>query len=219
MPFSRSISRTASTISCVIVSPFVDQVAAHDRVVRDLDCLVAGAHFERTVAGTDELAAEPRTAVDRLVDTERDLAADRPAEMGWLAERPVEPGRRDLDRVAVEVAVEQAGHTRAERVVDALRMVDIDGHALGPTHLHGEHLDAGKPGLDRLSDLPQEAPFLVVCVRSHRSQKRKWAPRAHFVQQVKCGERRIAISLGRMAYSGRPTRLRRTMKTALASAG
>src|SRR4051812_22373147 len=100
MPFSRSISRTASTIFCVIVSPFVDQVPADDRVVRDLECVVARAELERALACGDELAAEARPAVDRLVGAERDLAADRAPEVTRLAERPFDPRRGHLDRVA-----------------------------------------------------------------------------------------------------------------------
>src|SRR5437660_12687901 len=42
MPFSRSMSRTASTISWLIFLPFVDQVGPDDCVVRDVDGLVSG---------------------------------------------------------------------------------------------------------------------------------------------------------------------------------
>src|SRR4051812_27981648 len=155
MPFSRSISRTASTISCVIspALPFVDQVPAHDRVVRDLDCLVPGAQLEDALACGDELAAEAGPAVERLAESERDLAADCAPEVLRLADGALDPGRRDLDRVAVEVAAQHVRDALAERVVDALRVVDVHGHALRTAHLERQHLDSGHAGLDRLADL------------------------------------------------------------------
>ena len=59
MPFSRSIVRTASMISLVIVClPFVDQVAPHDRLVGDVYGFVLRADRHGPLAGVDHLAAQ-----------------------------------------------------------------------------------------------------------------------------------------------------------------
>src|SRR4051812_9309254 len=143
MPLSRSISRIWSRISWLISPlPFVDQVAAHDRVVRDLDCLFARAELERALTGGDELAAEAGTAVDRRARAQCHLASDGGAEVRGLAQRALEPRRGDLDREPVEVAAQDVRDALAERVVDAARVVDVDRHPLRPRQLDREHLDA-----------------------------------------------------------------------------
>ena len=106
IPFSRSISRTASTISWLIRHlPFVDQIGPHDRVVRYVERLAAPVlELERPLAGCDDLAAQPPVGG---LDAH---AAARPARSKVLAgaERPLEPRRGDLDRVPVEVGPEDA---------------------------------------------------------------------------------------------------------------
>ena len=57
------------------------------------------------------------------------------------------PGRRDLDRVVVEVRPQHVGDALAERVIDALGVVDVDAEALLAGDLDGEHLAPGSDAL------------------------------------------------------------------------
>ena len=118
------------------------------------------------------------------------LRPTAPAEVRGLAQRALEARRRDVDRVAVEVAAQEVGHARAERVVDARRVVDVDAEPVRARELDGEHLDLRQPGLDRARDLPLELSFR--CVRAgHVSPlpaKEKGAGGAHFEPPAKCCE-------------------------------
>src|SRR5438876_12229443 len=99
MPFSRSIARTASTISRLMPSPFVDQIAPHDLLVRDVHCVGAGGDAHRPAPGREQLAAEALPALDRTRGAHPDPAPHRPLEVRGLAERPFEARRRDVDVV------------------------------------------------------------------------------------------------------------------------
>ena len=55
------------------------------------------------------------------------------------------------------VVVEDLRHARAERVVDALGVIDVDAEPARREQLHGEHLDAGNGALDRRDDVPGRA--------------------------------------------------------------
>ena len=125
-----------------------------------------------------------------------DLAADRVAEVGRRAQRPLDPGRRDVDRVPVEVAAQQVGDALAERVVDTGRVVDVDREPLRAGQLDGEHLDARKALLHGLRNLSRQLSLLLVNLRQKDLLHKKWAPRAHFAKPVKCGEERIATAPG-----------------------
>ena len=92
------------------------------------------------LAGRDHLAAQA-PLVGRL---QAHLAADGALEVRARAQRPVEPRRGDLDRVRLEIRLQNVGHARAERVVDAAGMVDVDAEALLAGDLEREHLDARK---------------------------------------------------------------------------
>src|ERR1700724_854281 len=100
MPFSRSISRTASTISLLLPPlPFVDQVGPHDRVVRDVDRLPGlGCEREGPLARRLHLSqAAPR------LGPQAHAPAERPLEVRTRAQRTLDPRRGDLHRVAVEI--------------------------------------------------------------------------------------------------------------------
>src|SRR5689334_20346892 len=158
IPFSRSISRTASTISWLIpLLPFLDLICPHDRVVRDVDLLALHGELDLALAGGDDRAA--RTA--RLgLDAHR--LADGPLEMRPRAQGRLRPGRRDLDAVPVEIAAKDVRHALAECVVDALGVVDEDAEALLPVQLEGEHVDAGQCALDKARDVALERPLPLV---------------------------------------------------------
>src|SRR5918994_1870908 len=74
-------------------------------------------------------------------------------------------------------------------------MVDEHGEALGPRELECEHLHARDRVLDLRRDLAEERLLLVVNLGHGVPLYKKWAPRAHFSETVKCGARRIARSL------------------------
>src|SRR4051812_29045037 len=147
MPFSRSISRIPSMISWLIPLPLVDQVAPHDRVVRDVHFVRLGGEPERPLARGYDLAPEAPPAADVPFRPERDTPADRVPEVRRLAQRALDTGRGDVDRVAVEVAAQEVGDVRAEPMIDTLRVVDVDAEAGRREQLDSEHLDAGQPAL------------------------------------------------------------------------
>ena len=88
-----------------------------------------------------------------------DVVADGGPEVLRPAERPVEAGRRDVDRVRRAVVGEDLGDARAQRVVDALGVVDVDAEPARRQQLDGEHLDTRDGALDRRDDVPGECPF------------------------------------------------------------
>src|SRR5205085_9367407 len=103
IPFSRSIVLTASMMSRLIPLPLVNQVAPHDRVVRDVRRLaVRDADRQTSVVCGENSALEALPPSDLALRAERDLPADHVPEMGRLAERPLEARRRDGDGVRVE---------------------------------------------------------------------------------------------------------------------
>ena len=73
------------------LSPFVDQVAPHDRLVRDVHA-PPGGHGDRVLAGLDDLAAEAPPAADLGIRAQRDLPADRVAEVSRLRRGRSTPG-------------------------------------------------------------------------------------------------------------------------------
>ena len=81
------------------------------------------------------------------------LLADGPLEVRARAQRPVEARRRHLDGVLLEVGPENVRDPRAERVVDPLRVVDVDAEPLLAGQLQREHLDARESRFDLLRDL------------------------------------------------------------------
>src|ERR687896_740658 len=98
MPFSFSITCTASMISRLISSPssfVVDQVAPDDPVVGELHGLTGGGHAHGAGAGLDELTAETAAAGNVAGGAERDPPAHHAGEVGRLAQRPLRSGRRD----------------------------------------------------------------------------------------------------------------------------
>src|SRR5581483_9137113 len=193
IPFSRSISRTASTISCVIrYLPFVDQVGPHDLVVRYVGRLGALAlEPERAFAGSDDLAAHAPTRGLQL-----HLPAESALEVLARAERALGTRRGDLDRVAVEVRTQHRGHPLAERVVDAPGVVDVDAEALLPRQLEGQHLDTGERLRNRAGNLAVQLSLLVVRTGRHH---KKWAPRAHFKTAEMWSGKNSRVALDRVS--------------------
>src|SRR5438067_310704 len=84
--FSRSASRTASTISWLIpLLPFLDQVGPHDLLVRDVNRVAVGCELDGALAGGDDRAA-PGTRRPGL-DPHR--LTDRPFEVRPRPQGPV----------------------------------------------------------------------------------------------------------------------------------
>src|SRR5215475_13809189 len=106
-------------ISWLMSLPLVDQISAHDRLVRDVDRLRAR-HLEGdgVVAGRKDLSAKPPPPCQLLPRPHGDAAAERGPEVLRLPQRPLRAGGRDLDGEVVEVAPEDVRHALAERVVD-----------------------------------------------------------------------------------------------------
>src|SRR5215218_1327217 len=162
MPFSRSSARTASMISRLMSIPrsVVDQVSPHDRVVRDLHRLgSSGCDLQAALTRRDQLAAKTLAAAELRVGAELDLSSHRPLEVRGLAQRPLAAGGGHVDRVVAQVRAEHVGDPFAERMVDALGMVDEHDEALGPCELECENLYAGNRPFHRGRDLPKELLF------------------------------------------------------------
>src|SRR5262249_35484342 len=127
---------------------------------------------ERALAGRDDLSAQ---ALARGLHLH--LPADGTLEVLPRAQRPLDAGRRHLDRVAVGVGPQHGGDPLAERVVDAAGLVDVDAEALLPRELEGQDLDARDRGGNGAGNLAVQLSLLVV--RTGRHHKKR-APRAHF---------------------------------------
>src|SRR5260221_7819394 len=144
IPFSRSIVLTASMISLLISLSFVDEVAPHDCLERDVHLVFAGCDLHRALSDSDELAAEALPAGDLVGRAQGDLPADHVAEMRGRPQRALDPRGRDVHRVTVEIAAQETGDARTESVIDPLRMVDVDREPLSAGDLDGEHLHSWK---------------------------------------------------------------------------
>ena len=163
--------------------PFIDQVGPHDLVVRDVRRLRPLRDLNGPLTGGDHLAAR---AARLGLDTH--ASADGALEVLARAQRPLEARRGDLDAVGVEVGPQHVGDALAERMVDALRVVDVDAEALLAGQLEREHLDAGQGALDQPSDVAlQRLLLLVRCARHLKTTPtdEKWAPRAHLENRSK----------------------------------
>src|ERR687888_2810611 len=131
-----------SMISWLMSLPLVDQIPAHDRLVRDVDRLRAR-HREgdRVVAGRKDFSAKLPPPCHLVPRSHGDAAGERGLEMLRLSERPLGAWGRHLDREALEVVGEDLRDALAERVVDTVRMVDVDAEATRREQLDGEDLD------------------------------------------------------------------------------
>ncbi len=101
-------------------------------------------------------------------DPELDPAADRRLEVLSRAQRAVDARRGDLDGVLAQVVAQDVGDARAQLVVDAVRMVDVDAEARRRQELDGEDVDARHIVLDLRDDLSLQLALLLEC-RGHVS--------------------------------------------------
>src|SRR5581483_12406877 len=108
----------------------VDQVAPHDLLVRDVERGVADGDRHPALAGGDDLAPETGPARDLVPGAQRHPAAYRAREVRGLAQRPLGPRRGDVDAELAAPAVEQVRDALAERVVDPVRVVDVNADPL-----------------------------------------------------------------------------------------
>src|SRR5581483_2110887 len=170
IPLSRSISRTASMISWLFSHPLVDQIRPDDLLVRDFG--VVDLHVARV--RRDELALE----LPAPESPDFHAASDDAGEVLGLAQRPLDAGGRDVDRVLAQVVAQDVGDTRAQRVVHPFGMVDVDGEAIRALQLDRKHLDAFEASFDARADLALQLPLLLpyICHRQVPLHK-KWARR------------------------------------------
>src|SRR3954453_20004881 len=96
MPFSRSSTWTASTISLDMLSA-LQQVAAVDVGVRDRDDPGVGGDRDLVVAGADQLAGEALAPAVVLVRAHANLPPDVAAEVLGLGQRALGSRRGDLE--------------------------------------------------------------------------------------------------------------------------
>src|SRR5439155_25688605 len=165
----------------------LDQIASHDRFVRDVyRVFPAGGDLEGALARSDELAPEALATGNLVCGADRDLASDYSLEVRLASQRRLRAGRRDVDRIAVEVVAQDVCHALAEGMIDALRVVDEDREAFRPGELEREDLDSGQAALYARGDLAVEAPLLVVEIRQLTPLKKNGRS-APISNSPKCG--------------------------------
>src|SRR5436305_12453149 len=96
MPFSRSRTSTASTISLDIPSA-LQQVAPVDVRVRDRDDPAVGGDRDLVLACPDQLAGEASPPAVLLARAHARATSDEAPEVIGLRERTLRTGRRDLE--------------------------------------------------------------------------------------------------------------------------
>src|ERR1700757_3418872 len=191
IPLSRSISRTASRISWLISRSLVDQVGPHDLGIRDLGFgPVRGGDLHALLARGENLAAQLSCGGAKL-----DVAPQRRLEVLLPPQRPVQSRGRDLDAVLTQVVAQDVGDTRAQGMVDAPRLVDVDPEARRGQELDREDVHARQLLLDLRCDLYLQLALLLECRRHLRSSlSQKMGPQAHFSDPVKCGRSSVATA-------------------------
>ena len=208
-----------------VVNPSSIRLARTIDVVRDVDHAgIAGLECDGVVSGLGE---QPAIAVlPSALDAHRDALADGVGEVLGLAERTVRPRRGDLDRVLRPVGVECVRHTLAERVVDAVLVVDVDTDPARRRQLDRE--DTRRPA--RATRPPVRSrpaacvPWRTWCSTVYASRycssQQKWARRAHFVKPVKCGAQKDStVSCPQTGICESTSRSRRSLKRGRAAAG
>src|SRR3954463_3260303 len=119
MPFSRSSTCTASTISLDIRSA-LQQVAAIDLGVRDRDDPGVGGDGDLGVARADQLAGEGLAPTVLVAGAHAGAAPDVAAEMVRLGERALGPRRGDLESRLEKDVPQMVRHALAQLQVDAV---------------------------------------------------------------------------------------------------
>src|SRR5436190_12374676 len=142
MPFSRSRTSTASTISLDIPSA-LQQVAPVDVRVRNRDDAAVGGHYHLDLARPDQLAGEASPPAMLLTCTHARATTYEASEVIGLRERTLGAGRRDLESEVHEQVAEMVGDALAERVIHSRRMINHDTHCARRHALGEQHLDVG----------------------------------------------------------------------------
>src|SRR5688500_8554500 len=127
MPFSRSRTWTASTISLDIRSA-LQQVAAVDVGVRDRDDPRVGGDGYLLVRRAHELTREALAPAVVVPGAHTRAASDVALEVVGLCERPLGARRRDLQPCLHQEVAQVGRHALAESEVDAARAVDEQPH-------------------------------------------------------------------------------------------
>src|SRR5437763_3456557 len=123
MPFSRSRTWTASTISLDIRSP-LQQVAAIDVGVGDRDDPRVGGDGDLAVTRTDQLAREAPAAAHILARAHARATTDEAAVVVRLRQRPLGTGRGDLKPRFEEQVAQVVGYPLAHLEIHSRRMID-----------------------------------------------------------------------------------------------
>ena len=100
MPFSRASACMASRISRDM-GYSLDEVGSGDGVVRDRDDAGVGGDRDLRLGGSDELTGEGPVPLARLAGADPRAAAEEPAEVVGLRQRPLAARRGDLERVVL----------------------------------------------------------------------------------------------------------------------
>src|SRR4051794_18575788 len=161
MPFSRSSTWTASTISLDIRSP-LQQVAAVDLGVGDRDDPRVGGDGDFRVARADELSGEGLAAgllLARGYLNARAASQELPEVLG-LRQRPLRAGRRALEAGLLKQVAQVARDALARRQRHALGRVDHEPHRARIRGLEQDDLDVGL-------DVPEALLYVGLCGRHH----------------------------------------------------
>src|SRR5215212_3693660 len=140
MPFSRSRTWTASTISFDI-GLALQQVASLDVGVRDRDDAGVRGDGHGILGRAYELPREALVAAVLLAGAHARAAADEAAEVVGLRQRPLRARRRHLQGVLGQQVAQVRGDALADAVIDAALAVDehaygAASHAFGQQHFH-----------------------------------------------------------------------------------
>src|SRR5215207_5728336 len=150
MPFSRPSVLTASTISADMAS-VSHEVRTTYVGVGDRDDAGVGGDGDRVLRRPEELAGEGAPAVVLAARADARAPADVAAEMLGLAQRALDAGAGNLERVLLADLGKVVGHALAEGERDALRVIDEQANEIAPHDLGEQDLDfrlhLGKAGL------------------------------------------------------------------------
>src|SRR4051812_6841933 len=140
MPFSRSSTWTASTISLDIPSS-LQQVAALDVGVRDRDNPVVGGDGHLAVGRADQLAGEALAPAVLSLGAHARAPPDEATEVVRLRQRTLRPRRGDLQTGMGQEVAQVARDALAGVEVDPARAVDHEPRCARARLLHEQDLD------------------------------------------------------------------------------
>src|SRR4051812_42704231 len=177
MPFSRSRTSTASTISLDMRSA-LQQVAAVDVGVGDRHDPGVGGDRDLVVGRAYQLAREALATALLLARAHARAPSDEAAVVVRLGEWALRSRRRDLEAGLHEQVAQVRGDALAQSQVDAAGAVDEEPHRARVGALEQQHLDVGL-------DIGEAVLDLFLCDGHHNQfrAKKRWAAKPTF----RCG--------------------------------